>query len=589
MSLGSAIRNLATQNRALRKYVGIVGGGPAGLYSAMLLQQKGYLVHIFEASNRVGGRIYTHRFNCEKNQYFEAGAMRIPENEYQKPFFELVKEINAHEKTDDQHHIKLIPYILETPQNRFYLNKFLKTYQDASISGSGDLRASDVHWPGFPPPPPGVLDPYNTPVSQLLHSVLDPLFKIIQEEGFENGFKKIVTLYDNFSFRFYLKSVHSWSDAAIDFVETAASQTNQFSLSVPELFMQNMDFGVKTWQTIADGMERLPQAMANIIGLENITFNAPVTQIQELNNEKIQVHASGADSSFEMYFDHVILAIPPAALRMIASRPRWGAEKELAIRSMHFEALWKMGMRFKTRFWETQASDPEQGGQSVTDLPIRWVVLPSYGIHDNGPGVLLLYAWMTDAQAWLPLSPSARRALAISCLEQAYPDVDVRELLIETFDVTWASESATGDAMFLPGQWESRFETARRAEKNIYFAGEHLSYHHTWITGALLSASYAVGQFTGPLQHANDAAEEPHSEISQGSAEAQVENVGHTTNVPLFKLTPKSPYGSGVPRTVFYSGHRSDAPPKRPQNLGADPNAPLIGPRVVHIPGPANY
>lgn len=432
MSLKATIPNLATLKRPPRKYVGIVGGGPAGLYSAMLLQKKGYLVHVFEASNRVGGRIYTHRFNCEKNQYFEAGAMRIPVIKYQDPFFELVKEINGDTKTGHKHHIELIPYYLETPQNRFYLNKFLKTYQEAHISGSGGLRAADVQWPGFPPPRPGS-DPYNTPVADLLRSALAPLFHIIDQEGFENGFKEIVKRYDNFSFRFYLKDVHSWSDAAIDFVETAASQTNQFALSVPELLMQNMDFDVKEWNTIEDGMERLPMSMANIIGLENITFNAPVTKIQELNNEKVQVQASGADGTLEMNFDHIILAIPPAALRMVASRPRWGADKELAIRSMHFEALWKMGMRFKTRFWESQASDPEKGGQSVTDLPIRWVVLPSYGINDKGPGVLLLYAWMTDAQAWLPLSPSARRALAINCLEQAYPDIPVRELSPSTY------------------------------------------------------------------------------------------------------------------------------------------------------------
>ncbi len=68
------------QNRKALLNVGIIGGGISGLYSAMLLQKHipGVSVKIFEAIDRIGGRIYTHRFSTEPHQYFEAGAMRIP-------------------------------------------------------------------------------------------------------------------------------------------------------------------------------------------------------------------------------------------------------------------------------------------------------------------------------------------------------------------------------------------------------------------------------------------------------------------------------------------------------------------------------
>lgn len=43
--------------------VGIIGAGAAGLYAAVLLDSLGIDYDILEASDRVGGRIFTYRFN----------------------------------------------------------------------------------------------------------------------------------------------------------------------------------------------------------------------------------------------------------------------------------------------------------------------------------------------------------------------------------------------------------------------------------------------------------------------------------------------------------------------------------------------
>ncbi|GJD05278.1 L-amino acid oxidase [Colletotrichum higginsianum IMI 349063] len=43
--------------------VGIIGGGAAGLYAAILLDSLGIDYDIHEVSGRVGGRVYTHHFD----------------------------------------------------------------------------------------------------------------------------------------------------------------------------------------------------------------------------------------------------------------------------------------------------------------------------------------------------------------------------------------------------------------------------------------------------------------------------------------------------------------------------------------------
>lgn len=85
--------------------VGIVGGGVAGLFTALLLDwlninlgkesgEKEYLdidYEILEAADedRLGGRLYTHRFSGLDggvHDYYDVGAMRFPDNDVMKRY-----------------------------------------------------------------------------------------------------------------------------------------------------------------------------------------------------------------------------------------------------------------------------------------------------------------------------------------------------------------------------------------------------------------------------------------------------------------------------------------------------------------------
>jgi hypothetical protein len=82
-----------------------------------------------------------------------------------------------------------------------------------------------------------------------------------------------------------------------------------------------------------------------------------------------------------------------------------------------------------------------------------------------------------------------------------FPSVDIYDQFITAEDLAWSEHNPTGDAMFLPGQFAEYFEIARRKEGNIYFAGEHLSRHHTWITGAIDSARSTAEQVISDLAY----------------------------------------------------------------------------------------
>ncbi|RDW87633.1 amine oxidase-11 [Coleophoma crateriformis] len=456
--------------------IGIVGGGISGLYSALLLRQQGHTVTVFEATDRLGGRIYTHRFqsqNKKKNgAYFEAGAMRIPRSPLHGLVFDLVRHINTHNPADRK--VEFIPYILEHYNNDAYIQGKRSSIDSQNLSFS----------PEIPPVYAG------KSARELLGEVVSPWLMLLKKD-FDLGFQQLLR-YDDISFRQYLRTVIGWPFEVIDCVELLMSQTNQYDLSFLEIIMQNLDFNTKEWVTIAGGMSRLVDGLANLIGSEHILRNAPIHRIEELPNNKVRLYADDT-SKTTRDFDKVILCVPPAALQAIRERPQWSFMKEQAIRGSHYEPLYKLGLHFKTRFWE-MSSRPSFGGQSTTDLRFRWIVYPSNDIGDQGSGVLLLYSWMTDATRISSLSKKDRLETALHDLNKffAQDGVDVYTEFLDSFEIIWSGQSATGDAMFLPSQFTRFFEVAKRAEGNVFFAGEHLSRHHTWIAGALDSALTTV-------------------------------------------------------------------------------------------------
>jgi monoamine oxidase len=146
---------------------------------------------------------------------------------------------------------------------------------------------------------------------------------------------------------------------------------------------------------------------------------------------------------------------------MIPERPRWDSTKEQAIRAMYYEALYKIGLRFKTRFWG-HVQLPSLGGQSTTDMPVCWIVYPSNGIGSEGLGVLLLYSWNTDTSVLSSIPFNERLKSSLCHLSKVFPDVNIYDQFIAAEDLAWSEYNPTGDAM-LPGY----FEIALRKEGNV--------------------------------------------------------------------------------------------------------------------------
>jgi len=454
--------------------VAIVGAGMAGLYIALLLKRAGVDFKIFESSQtHLGGRVNTYRFNSEDNQYFEAGPMRFPRIGQQKVLFDLIEYLNLHSPDKA---IDLVPYVISHENNYVYTNgrrhRSGRPYTRQEVLNEPDVL-------GFPLQG----NDMGKSAQEMLKEVVAPFEEIIRA-NFDMGFHELMK-FDGYSFRGYLREILGWYEEKINYLETLESQTNQFHASFSELIIESLDFSNADWVTIKDGVERLPHACMSLIESDRIVMGATVTRIDREVGNKIDVYHTARNQPEQ--FDHLVFCVPPSSLTLI-ERERWSPQKEHAIRAFHFEPLYKIGLRFKERFWE-KGNFPSFGGQSITDLPNRWVVYPSYGIGNEEEGVLLLYSWMSDAAKWLAQSPSEQTRLALRDLDELYGhEVSVNDLFLGAKPISWSLENATGDAMFYPGQFKDLYNVGKKREGNIHFAGEHLSPYHTWIAGAIDSA-----------------------------------------------------------------------------------------------------
>ena len=260
-----------------------------------------------------------------------------------------------------------------------------------------------------------------------------------------------------------------------------------------------------TWKTINQGVSKLPEKCADAVLKKkgDVCLCAKVKSMRQ-SDEAVTIGYSqpeSADLSYEE-FDAVIMAIPCTYIRLIPDRPHFGARLEQALRAASSSMVLKFGIRFHSRFWERSdlMLPPSFGGQSATDMPVRWVIYPPFGIGDGGKGVLHIYNWAGDSTQWQLMSKEEKLETALNNLQQLYPEVDIAKeyagcergddgYLDEAFEFDWRCFP-----FFKAGQFLNYFPDLVRPQGNVYFAGGHLSSSVAWAAGALESARRAVRQ-----------------------------------------------------------------------------------------------
>jgi monoamine oxidase len=228
--------------------------------------------------------------------------------------------------------------------------------------------------------------------------------------------------------------------------------------------------GVETMR-IAAGNSALPEAMARDLG-SAVRLDSPVTRIEQ-HSWGVRVTAgSGAGDANAFDAAHLVLAVPPPALRGVSFHPPLSSEVAAMIDELDLGHALKVSTQYDHRFWLSEGLS----GFTLTDLPFGtgWDATDSMPGGAERPGVLTQFVTGDAARSGASLSDRARIAAFQQQLDVVYPEGKHERSPIAT-TMAWADERYTGGgyAVFAPGQMARFWPLLRQAHGAIWFAGEH--------------------------------------------------------------------------------------------------------------------
>jgi monoamine oxidase len=443
--------------------IAIVGAGIAGLNAALTLQDAGLACDIYEASDRVGGRVHSDTTTWADGMVSEWCGEFIDSNH--ETLHSLIKRFGL--KTVD-------PGQARADRNQsvmYFCNRFYSTEELAE---------------GF--------------------QALAPL---LQQQVEETGFPTTHTRYTETGFKLDHLSVYDWIEQYVEgghdaplgrFLETAC--TGYFGLDTDEQSSLNLVsmFGSRSSANgsvapgpmqgsckIVGGNGQLPEAIARSLADSSIHLRHQLVAIERNGDNTLTLTFTTADGFSHLQYDYVLLTLPFSTLRRVDyQRAGFDSLKRVAIEELGYGTISKLFLQFDSPYWyEDGPRSGHHGSFVVTDLDIQTLWDTSLG-QTGSSGLLVNYTSGRRGAAYA--SPTAYSTANESANIQRYAQDCLQQLehIFPGISAHYTGKAAlsypTGDpylrgsyACWRVGQYTrfGGYEGARQGP--IFFAGEHCS------------------------------------------------------------------------------------------------------------------
>lgn len=429
-------RALGTMPNQTGKKAICIGAGIAGLAAAYRLQQKGWDVIVLESRDRLGGRIFSHRFNNKHT--IELGAEWVGESHTR--MIELCDEfgLKLNNNQFDSHLIYKGEYFPagKWDYSQQWNDKFQQIIADFKQFSDEDQQK---------------LDKYDW-------------WRFLVNNGCSGRDLDLRELLDSTDFGESIRHVSAFS-ALAEYAES--SPKNEMDLKID------------------GGNSRLIEKLAEAVGKERVLLKHTVTQIEQQSKVKVTC-ADG--KTFEA--DKLICTAPTFAVKQIKWLPELPTEKQEAMNELQYARINKHAVAFNERFWKDEAFD------MVTDQSPHYF----YHATKNQPGpegVLISYSIGEKAAVIASRSEQANAIDINNTLSPHFGNVQAR-IQAQT-NYYWGNDkySHGAYAMYGVGQWFTLRPVLAAPFMHTYFAGEHLADWQGFMEGAVNTGEEAADQIIG--------------------------------------------------------------------------------------------
>ena len=451
-TLGATAAGLAlapavfTQRR--RKKCVVIGAGFAGLAAAYKLKTAGWDVTVLEARDRIGGRVFSHKF---------AGT-------------DLICELGAEWVGESHERIKALCSDFKIPLQKHQFEDHL--LRDGRHFAPGQWGFSAKAKQAFEK----LIAGYEklTPLAKTKVDKYD-WWTYLEKIGFSNDDLLLRDLMDSTDFGESIRHVSAFAALA----EYAESSPNN-----------EMDY------KMTGGNSRLADEFATKIGKENIQLGMTVTGInQTAGRMRVDAESQAArpipgrpilgTAALSIPADAVICTVPINSLLKIKFNPPLPPAQRDAAERLTCARICKNSVLYDERFWKSE------NFSMVSDVTSHYY-FHSTQSQPGRQGILTSYA--IGEKADILASQSDPRRMRIITNDLVDFDDEAPKLARGIASYAWQRDEFTDGAyaLYKPGQWFGIRPILARPHGKVLFAGEHIADWQGFMEGAIETGEAAA-------------------------------------------------------------------------------------------------
>lgn len=424
--------------------VAVFGAGIAGLTAAWRLAQAGIDVRVYEAQNRIGGRMLSLRDRFPDGQVVELGGELIdtPHATIRALVAELDIPLDDLAETEASIATETYYFGGAVRGDREVLEAFgpLAARISRDLAALGDSPSITYRTPS------GAHALDRTSIAEYLErDSLAPWFRDLIDVAYTTEY-----------------GLEIGDQSALNLLLWISPSTDDFAI-----------FGDSDERHhVRGGNDRIPRALAERLGAR-VQLNTVLEAVGRRADGALVCSVRDGARTRDVFASRVLLTLPFTMLRQVRLDVPLSAAKRLAIDAMGYGTNAKLMIGFLGRPWRTTH---RTNGSTMSDLPYQ-TTWETSRLQAGAAGVLTNFTGGRQGLAVGAGTPDDQARLVVESLERVYPGLGPSRGGAPAVRFHWPTNAwVRGSyAAFRPGQWTSINGAAGEAEGPVFFAGEHCS------------------------------------------------------------------------------------------------------------------